>query len=39
LRGGSWTDDLISARTANRRACPSDLGYALAGFRPALVVP
>jgi formylglycine-generating enzyme required for sulfatase activity len=39
LRGGSWSDNLRSARSGNRRECPSDVGYALAGVRLMLALP
>jgi formylglycine-generating enzyme required for sulfatase activity len=39
LRGGSWSDNVTSAGSSNRRACRSDVPYALAGVRPVLVIP
>ncbi len=36
LRGGSWSDRLISARTANRLDLPTYVAYPLAGIRLVL---
>lgn len=38
LRGGSWQDNLISARSANKWYVDSDAEYALAGVRLTIVV-
>ena len=36
LRGGSWSDNLVSARSANRQHLDPDVPYALAGVRLVL---
>jgi len=38
MRGGSWSDNLISARSANRQYLDPAIGYALSGLR-LVVVP
>ena len=37
LRGGSWSDNLVHARSANKHYLPTDVPWALAGIR--LVIP
>lgn len=39
LRGGSWSDNLLSATSGNRLDCGPDVPYALAGVRLVLEVP
>ena len=39
LRGGSWCDNLLSARCANRQSMDRNIPYATAGVRLVLVMP
>jgi formylglycine-generating enzyme required for sulfatase activity len=39
LRGGSWSDNLLSARCANQQSMDRGIPYALAGVRLVLVMP
>ena len=39
LRGGSWSDNLLSARAANRQRLDRAIPYGLAGVRLVLVMP
>jgi sulfatase modifying factor 1 len=39
LRGGSWSDNLLSARCANQQAMDRGVPYATAGLRLVLVLP
>jgi formylglycine-generating enzyme required for sulfatase activity len=36
IRGGSWSDSLVSARVANRQYVPATVPYGLAGIRLAI---
>ena len=39
MRGGSWSDNLLSARCANRQTMDRGIPYATAGLRLVLVMP
>ena len=39
MRGGSWSDNVLSARSANKQHLDPDIPYGLAGCRLVLVLP